>query len=220
MSKNTDIKKIPQKKIGKLKRSIIKNIAFFGDANIPENDAVYQDAYAIACDLASHGFTIVNGGGPGVMNASTQGAEKVHGETLSVTFYPQDAPGFEGKYLGNTTDKEIVTSNYIERMFKLMEHAHMFIIFKGGSGTMSEFGTAWVLANIYYGHHKPFILFGEFWIEIIDAIKKGLNIDHNEMAVFEIVTKRADILPTIARFEKKLESMKKKDYKDGLAYTN
>lgn len=220
MSKNTDIKKIPQKKIGKLKRSIIKNIAFFGDANIPANDPIYQDAYAIACDLAKRGFTIVNGGGPGVMNASTQGAEAVHGETLSVTFYPQDAPGFEGKYLGNITDKEIVTSNYIERMFKLMEHAHMFIIFKGGSGTISEFGTAWVLANIYYGHHKPFILFGEFWLEIIDAIKKGLNIDHTEMAVFEIVTKREEVLPTIKRFEKRLERMKKKNYQDGRAYTN
>jgi len=220
MSKNTDPKKIPQKEIGKLKRSIIKNIAFFGDANIPESDPVYQDAYAVARDLAERGFTIVNGGGPGVMNASTHGAEKSHGETLSVTFYPKDAPGFEGKYLGNTTDEEIITSNYIERMFKLMEHAHMFIIFKGGSGTMSEFGTAWVLANIYYGHHKPFILFGEFWIEIIDAIKKGLNIDHTEMSVFEIVTRREDVLPTIERFEKNLEKMKKKDYKDGQAYTN
>ena len=96
----------------------------------------------------------------------------------------------------------------------------MFIIFKGGSGTISEFGTAWVLANIYYGHHKPFILFGDFWFEIIDAIKSGLNIDRTEMSVFEIVTNREEVLPTIERFEKRLERMKKKNYQDGRAYTN
>lgn len=215
-----DPKKIPQKEIAKLQRPLIKNIAFFGDANIPESDPVYKQAFAVAQILASQGYTIVNGGGPGVMDASTQGAEKAGGETISVTFYPKDAPGFEGKYLGNVTDKEIVTSNYIERMFKLMEHAHLFIIFKGGSGTISEFGTAWVLANIYYGHHKPFILYGDFWVEVIDVLKKNLNIDQQEMSVFEIVTKPEEVCPVIERFERKLERFKSKAYKEGNAYTN
>ncbi|OGM75128.1 hypothetical protein A2382_04170 [Candidatus Woesebacteria bacterium RIFOXYB1_FULL_38_16] len=203
--------------------TLIKNIAFFGDANIPESDPVYKEAFEVAKALAEHGYTIVNGGGPGVMNASTQGAEAGSGETISVTFYPKDAPGFEGRYLSNITDKEIITSNYIERMFKLMEHAHLFIIFKGGSGTMSEFGTAWVLANIYYGHHKPFILFGDFWIEIIDALKKNLNIDQKEMAVFEIITKKEEVCATIERFEKRLKQIKRAkivQYKEGRAYTN
>lgn len=207
-SKKEDPKKIPQKEIAKLERSLIKNVAFFGDANIPESDPVYRQAFEVAKDLASRGYTIVNGGGPGVMNASTQGAEEVGGETISVTFYPKDAPGFEGKYLGNVTDKEIVTSNYIERMFKLMEHAHLFIIFKGGSGTISEFGTAWVLANIYYGHHKPFILYGDFWVEIIDVLKSNLNIDRQEMSVFEIVSKPSEVYPTIQRFEKNARKSK------------
>jgi uncharacterized protein (TIGR00725 family) len=154
-----------------LPRPLIKNIAFFGDADTPKSDASYQDAYEIAKILAKEGYTIVNGGGPGIMDASTEGAEVVGGETLSVTFYPKDAPGFEGRYVGNVTDIEIKTGNYIERMFKLLEHGDMFIIFKGGSGTISEFGTAWVLAKIYYGHHKPFILYGDFWEDIIDCVK-------------------------------------------------
>lgn len=185
---------------------IIKNIAFFGDANLPASDPVYKQAYEVAQIVAREGFTIVNGGGPGVMDASTQGAENAHGETLSVTFYPKDAPGFEGRYLGNVTDTEIVTSNYIERMFKLMEHGDLYIIFKGGSGTISEFGTAWVLAKIYYGHHKPFILFGEFWEEIVDVVRKNLNIDREEMSVFEIVRKKEEVIPAINRFERKLRS--------------
>ncbi len=181
---------------------IFKNVAFFGDAAVKEDDQVYKDAFAVAKILAASGLTIVNGGGPGVMDASTKGAEAAKGETLSVTFYPHDAPGFEGKYVGNITDVEIKTTNYVERMFKLMEHADFFIIFKGGTGTMSEFGTAWVLAKLYYGHHKPFILFGEFWIPIIDAIRRGMLIDKAEMSVFDIVTRYDDVLPTMKRLEK------------------
>ena len=188
-------------------RPIIKNIAFFGDANVPKSDPVYKDAYGVAKILAQKGFTIVNGGGPGVMDASTQGAQSAGGETLSVTFDPRDAPGYEGRYLGNVTDEEIVTTNYIERMFKLLEHADMFIIFRGGSGTISELGTAWVLAKLYYGHHKPFILFGRQWLAIIDVLIKNMNLDKEELSVFEICTNDREILPTIEKFEKRLLSV-------------
>ena len=57
------------------KHGAITKIAFFGDANIPEEDSVYKDAFKAAEILAKEGYTIVNGGGPGVMNASTHGAE-------------------------------------------------------------------------------------------------------------------------------------------------
>jgi uncharacterized protein (TIGR00730 family) len=192
-----------------MKHVPIKNIAFFGDSSTPKDDPTYKDAYEVAKILASQGYTIVNGGGPGIMNASTQGAEAANGNTISVTFDPKDAPGFEGRYLENITDKEIVTQNYIERMFKLMEVGHVFIIFKGGSGTMSEFGTAWVLAKLYYGHHKPFILYGEFWVDIIDAVKRNMNIGKEEMSVFEICSKPEEVLPTIKRFDRRIKEERK-----------
>ena len=187
-----------------LTRPLIKNIAFFGDAGIRDDDPIYKEAFEVAKLLANEGFTIVNGGGPGIMDASTKGAEESEGETLAVTFNPKDAPGFEGRYIGNRVDKEIKTSNYIERMFKLLEHADIYIIFKGGSGTLSELGTAWVLAKLYYGHHKPFILFGEFWHKIISCLKKNLNLDKNELDVFEIVEAKEEVLEAIKRLEKKV----------------
>ena len=90
-------------------------------------------------------------------------------------------------------------------MFKLLEHGDMFIIFKGGSGTMSEFATAWVLAKLYHGHHKPFILFGDFWHEIINVIKKNMLIGEAELDVFEIVSSKSEVLPAIVRFEEKFK---------------
>lgn len=183
---------------------LFKNIAFFGDSEIKNDDPVYKDAYELAKLLAKKGYTIINGGGPGVMNAATQGAKAAGGETIAITFNPKDAPGFEGRYLKNVTDKEIKTSNYVERMFKLLEHADMFIIFKGGSGTISELGTAWVLAKLYHGHHKPFILYGGFWREVIDVLKKNLNIDEEELASFKIIERKEDVVPTISQFEASL----------------
>lgn len=182
---------------------IIKNIAFFGDADISPADETYKHAFDCAELLAQNGYVIVDGGGPGVMEAATSGAEKGGGKTISVTFDPVNAPGFEGKYVGNVTDEEIVTTNYIERMFKLMEYSDTFVMFKGGSGTISEFGTAWVLAKLYYGRHKPFILFGDFWIPIIDAIKDNMNIDAKEYSVFEICRNKEEVLATIKKFEEK-----------------
>ena len=185
-------------------KKYIKNIAFFGDADISEADETYKAAFDVAELLAKEGYVIVDGGGPGVMEAATSGAIKGGGKTISVTFDPVNAPGYEGKYIGNVTDTEVVTTNYIERMFKLMEYGDTFIIFKGGSGTVSEFGTAWVLAKLYYGHHKPFILYGDFWIEIVDAFKKNMNIDAKEMSVFEICRNKEEVLATIKKFEGKI----------------
>lgn len=185
-------------------KKFIKNVAFFGDADISEADETYKDAFDTAELLAREGYVIVDGGGPGVMEAATSGAEKGGGKTVTVTFDPVNAPGFEGRYVGNIPDQEVITTNYIERMFKLMEYGDIFIMFKGGSGTISEFGTAWVLAKLYYGHHKPFLLFGSFWAEIVDVFRKNMNIDSKELGVFEIVSTKEEALAAIKKFEEKI----------------
>lgn len=199
-------------------KHFIKNIAFFGDANISETDETYKAAFDVAEALAREGYAIVDGGGPGVMEAATSGAEKANGKTMTVTFDPVNAPGFEGKYIGNVPDQEVITTNYIDRMFKLMEYGDIFIIFKGGSGTISEFGTAWVLAKLYFGHHKPFILYGDFWAEIIDVLRKNMNIDTSEMGVFEIVRSIPETLAAIKRFEKKITDRDHSGDADGNEY--
>lgn len=189
--------------------SAIKKIAFFGYSDFKSDSVEYQQAYKLSQDLAKKGYTIVNGGGPGIMDASTQGAESVQGETLAITFSPKDAPGFEGRYIANRVDKEIKTSNYIERMFKLMEHADSFIIFNGGTGTVSEFGTAWVLARLYYPHHKPFILYGKFWHNIVSALKENMEIRSDALKVFKIAETGQDVFKALSSFE---SEMKKFDH--------
>ena len=187
--------------MNKNKQVAFKRVAFFGDAAVTEHHPAYQAAYYAAKKLAKLGYVVVNGGGPGVMLAATKGAESVGGETVAVTFSPEHATGFEGRYLSNVTDKEIQTENYIERMYTLMAESDIFLIFNGGTGTISELGTAWVLAKLYYGHHKPFILVGSFWRPVIGAIHDNMLIDAKEMDVFRIVDGIDDILPTMKKLE-------------------
>lgn len=184
---------------------IIKNIAFFGYSEAKPKSKLYQKAFNLAKLLAQKGYTIVNGGGPGVMNASTQGAAAAKGETISITFYPEDAPGFEGRYAQNVTKEEIKTKSYIERMFKLMEHGDCYIIFKGGTGTLSEFATAWCMARLYYGHHKPFILYGRFWKRIVKAFKETMFSRGDEEKVFKIASTPNQVLEALEEFNEELE---------------
>jgi len=182
---------------------LIKRIAFFGDAQTPKNHPDYQAAFDSAQFLASAGYSIVNGGGPGIMDASTQGAAAGNGQVVAVTFAPKYAGSFEGRYLSNlgAVQREVIANNYIERMFGLIEESDAFIVFRGGSGTLSEFGTVWVLANIYYGHHKPFLLYGRQWWEIMDVIHKNMNIDNQEMKCFKIVESKEEVLRALETFE-------------------
>lgn len=184
----------------------IKHVALFGSADVDQKHPLYSEAFKVARYLAYHGKVVVNGGGPGVMDAATRGAQSVGGETLAVTFYPVDMPEFEGRFHENKVDKEIKTANYIERMFGLMDYADAFICFQGGTGTLSEWATAWLLAHLYYGHHKPLILYGEFWYEVMRVIHDHFFIGEKERLVYRIVKDEKELVDALDVFEKELAS--------------
>ncbi|HID17374.1 TPA: hypothetical protein EYP26_03680 [Candidatus Bathyarchaeota archaeon] len=178
-----------------------EKITIFGFADAHEDRPVFKDAFATAKLLVENGYTIVNGGGPGVMKAATLGAKEANGKVLGVTFYPKDAPYFEGRDKSNPIDQEIKTRNYLERTLKLLDLGDAYILFRGGTGTISEFGMVWGLARLYFGHHKPFILYGSFWHEILEAIAKNMYIRGEELKVYRIVDSPGDVLEEIKGLE-------------------
>jgi predicted Rossmann-fold nucleotide-binding protein len=130
---------------------------------------------------------VVNGGGPGIMEAASRGGKAGGGNVIGVTFYPKNAQNFEGKSTTNVMDEEIVTKNYLERTLRLLEYGQIYMIFNGGTGTISELGMAWGMARLYFGHHKPLILCGKHWYEIIGSLVRNMRLREEELNVFSIV---------------------------------
>ncbi|MBI2598968.1 LOG family protein [Candidatus Curtissbacteria bacterium] len=185
----------------------IQNVTFLGWADAKEGDSVFQSAFETAKLCAKHGLTVVNGAGPGIMKAASLGAKSAGGKTIGITFYPKDMPVFEGRDESNKVDELVVTANYLERTLKLLEAGQVFVIFNGGTGTISEFGMAWGLARLYFGHHKPLVLFGDFWQEIMAAFDKNMFIRPEEMQVYKIVNTPDAVITAIFDFEKTAENV-------------
>lgn len=185
-------------------KRLLNNITFFGDSAIPEDNPVYKEVWETSRMLAERGYTIVNGGGPGVMKAATDGAESVNGNTVAVYWEPKLASVFEGKNLANVTDKSESSTNYMTRTLGLIANGDAYIVCKGGTGTISEFGMVWALAKLYYGCHKPVILFGDFWDPIIESFQENMIIDDKEMGVLYQATEKEEIYSILEQHELKI----------------
>ncbi len=186
------------------KAKTIQYVAVFGYADAPENSELFQTVREVAEELAEVGYIVVDGGGPGVMRAATIGAKEGGGKVIGVTLYSEDIPNFEGRDQKNLFDEEIKTTNYVERTLALMRTGQVYIVFNGGSGTLSELGMAWGLAKLYFGHHKPIILYGKFWENIIKALKENMLLRPQELKVYKIVSTPLEVLDAIKSFEDEL----------------
>ncbi len=186
----------------------LDKIAFFGSADIAIDHPLYQEVYEIAQQVAKMGKIVVNGGGPGVMQASTQGAAAAGGQSVVITFQPKNMPQYECHNQDNQATTEITTAGYIERMLGLICYADLFICFKGGTGTLSEWATTWLIAHLHSGQHKPLILYGEFWHEVMAVISKNFFIGELEKKVYQIVTNQAELFQAVKDYEQELTARK------------
>lgn len=183
----------------------IKSLTFFGSSIGDPGDSNFDAAQMIAREVAKMGIAVVDGGGPGVMSAATLGAKDVGGKTIAVDYTPKFATTFEGASKVVLADKVYKESNYIERTRKLLELGDTYIIFNGGTGTISEFGMAWGLARLYFGHHKPLILYGYFWHYITQEFRRRMRMRPEDLEVFTIASKPVDVLHAINTIDKQLQ---------------
>ncbi len=185
----------------------IQSVALFGYANAKPESQLYKDAFEVAKVLAEKGLEVINGGGPGVMQAATEGAHAAGGKATVATFYPKFIENFEGKCQDNKPDKEIVMNNYVDRTMKLLELGNAYVIFNGGTGTLSEYGMAWGLAYLYFGHHKPLILYGDFWHDVTEALVKNMLIGDSRpgaLRVYKIATSAEMVIKYLEEFDMEL----------------
>ena len=189
----------------------IKRVSFFGDAEAKKTDQHYIDAFNTAKLLAENGYIIVNGGGPGIMLASTLGAKSVNGkvEVAIIDEKINMGKNYEGSEIDNKKNvDQIYRSKTIqERTEKIVELADAHIVFKGGTGTMAELALVWEKAKFEYGKHEPLIFFGNCWKQTIEALVENLDFDKIERKVYAFADSPEEVLKII----KNKKSLKKKE---------
>lgn len=182
----------------------IKRIGFLGGADLDENTQEYKNAYETARLLSQNGYEIMNGGGPGIMKAATLGAKAgIKNEVIAVTYHTAyKHKNYEGTDPENTFDDEILTVDYFDRTKVMLQNTDVHIVFKGGTGTISEFGMTWASSRIHEGHNKPIILFGDFWNNIIECFKQNMAMRPGEIELLHICTTPQEVLQYVLSIDR------------------
>lgn len=131
-------------------------ITVFGSARFKEDHPYYDLTRKAAAEFARLGFTILTGGGPGLMEAANRGAKDVSGRSVgcNIELPAEQKPN---PYL----DKWVYINHFFVRKVLLVKYSFAFIVMPGGFGTLDEFFEALTLIQTHKIRNFPIIIFGK-----------------------------------------------------------
>ena len=134
-------------------------VTIFGSARITSDDPYYQAAEAIAHGLAKHEFTVITGGGPGIMEAANRGAAQAKGKSVGLNIeLPHE------QKCNRYANVPINFHYFFSRKVCFVKYSMGFVFMPGGFGTLDEFFETLTLVQTARIPHYPLILFGtKYW---------------------------------------------------------
>jgi uncharacterized protein (TIGR00730 family) len=141
-------------------------VTVFGSARFAEDHRYYTLGRAVGAELARAGFTVMTGGGPGIMEAANRGAQEAGGYSIgcNIELPMEQEPN---RYL----DKYVRFHYFFIRKVMLVKYSYAFVVLPGGFGTMDEMFEALTLVQTNKILNFPVVLMGvDFWHPIIERI--------------------------------------------------
>ncbi|TLD70621.1 TIGR00730 family Rossman fold protein [Phragmitibacter flavus] len=143
-------------------------ITVFGSARTPESHPHYQLARKVGAEIAKLGFTVMTGGGPGIMEAANRGAKEVGGRSvgcnIELPMEQQPNPWL---------DRTVTLQHFFVRKTILMKYSYGFVVLPGGVGTMDETFEALTLIQTGKIRHFPIVLMGvDYWRPLMDFVER------------------------------------------------
>ena len=145
-------------------------VSIFGSARFDEKNPHYQKAVEISELLANNGFSIITGGGPGIMEAANKGAYNTDQESIGLNIA---LPHEESKNKYQTVSMEY--RYFFARKVMFVKHSMGYVCMPGGFGTLDEFFEALTLMQTSKIYPLPLVLFGiEYWQGLLDWMRKSM----------------------------------------------
>lgn len=163
-----------------------KAVTMFGSARTAPDDPFYKAAEETSRLLAKAGFSVITGGGPGIMEAGNKGAFEAGGQSIGLNItLPHEQNS--NRYQTISLDFHY----FYARKVMFVKYASAFICFPGGFGTLDEFFEVITLVQTMKIEAFPIILYGsKFWTGLVEWMKSTLAehfIDPEDTDIFRIV---------------------------------
>lgn len=180
--------------------SIKPSVSIFGSARTPRGAPEYQLCEEIARALSDAGFSVVSGGGPGIMEAANKGAQA--GKSPSIGLNIQ----LPHEQVGNPyQDIALSFRHFFSRKVMFVKYASAYVMLPGGFGTLDELAEILTLVQTGKSRRIPIILVGgSFWDGLIDwfanTLVKAGTISPQDLDLFQVLDRPEEVVDAIFKF--------------------
>lgn len=176
-------------------------VTVFGSARFTEDNTYYQQARELGGKLAKNGFTVITGGGGGIMEAANRGAFEAGGNSIGLNIaLPHE------QQLNPYVTENMAFQHFYARKVMLVFSSEALVVFPGGFGTLDEMFEVLTLVQTHKTAKVPIILVDKkFWTPLDDFIKNQLRdmtkaITPGDEELYHITDDLDDVLSRIEHY--------------------
>ena len=193
-------------------------VSLFGSARLKPEDPYYKQAEIIARKLSDAGFSVISGGGPGVMEAANRGA--FHGKSAAVGLNIELPREQRGNSFQNVA---LYFKHFFARKYMFVKFACAYVVMPGGFGTLDELTEALTLIQTRKAPKMPIILVGaSFWQGLLDWLRAELEgaqlINPGDVELMQVIDDPDAIVETIFKFYEAKGFTPSSSEREGLQY--
>jgi uncharacterized protein (TIGR00730 family) len=177
-------------------------VSIFGSARTKEEEPYYKMAHDIAARLVRHGYGVITGGGPGIMEAGNRGAKSAGGKSVGLNI---DLPFEQHNNPYIDSDKLLNFNYFFVRKVMFVKYSQGFIVMPGGFGTLDEMFEAITLIQTKKIGAFPIILVKrDYWQGLFDWVRAVLlkegNISEEDLDLIKVVETPEEAVAAIDDF--------------------